>query len=415
MDNPAPKRILQYMDQDLLIVGGGLNGPALALAAAQAGFTVTIIDALPLDTRKDPAFDGRAYALALASVRLLRGIGVWSAIDAQAQPMREIKVTDGRAGEGPSPWMMHFDHTEIEEGPMGYMIEDRHLRRAFLEAMATAPNITHLAAETVVAQDISPARAQVTLASGKSVAGRVLIGCDGRRSGTADRAGITRTAWGYNQTAIVCAVKHEKPNNGIAHQFFMPNGPLAILPLTGDRSSIVWSEQSARAAEIIALDDAGFLEALKPAFGSFLGEISLAGDRFAYPLGLSLANAFIADRIALVGDAAHGVHPIAGQGLNAGLRDVAALAQVLSEARARGEDIGGAQALARYQQWRRFDTATLALATDTFNKLFSNDNPMLRAARDIGMGLINKATPLRRAFIREAAGLTGDLPDLMKG
>jgi len=234
------------MDQDLLIVGGGLNGPALALAAAQAGFTVTIIDALPLDTRKDPAFDGRAYALALASVRLLRGIGVWSAIDAQAQPMREIKVTDGRAGEGPSPWMMHFDHAEIEEGPMGYMIE----------------------------------------------AGRVLIGCDGRRSGTADRAGITRTAWGYDQTAIVCAVKHEKPNSGIAHQFFMPNGPLAILPLTGDRSSIVWSEQSARAAEIIALDDTGFLEALKPAFGSFLGEISLAGDRFAYPLGLSLVAPF---------------------------------------------------------------------------------------------------------------------------
>lgn len=311
--------------------------------------------------------------------------------------------------------MMHFDHAEIEEGPMGYMLEDRHLRRAFLDAMADTPGITQLAGETVTTQEITKAGAMVTLKSGKTLTGRVLIGCDGRRSGTAERAGISRTAWGYDQTAIVCAVKHERPNNGIAHQFFMPHGPLAILPLTGDRSSIVWSESTARAAEVIALDDDAFLEALKPAFGSFLGDISLAGQRFTYPLGLSLADAFVANRVALVGDAAHGVHPIAGQGLNAGLRDVAALAQVMTEARARGEDIGGAQVLARYQQWRRFDTATLALATDTFNKLFSNDNPMLRAVRDIGMGVVNATTPLRRAFIREAAGLTGDLPKLMKG
>ena len=414
MDNPKRLPILHLMDSDMIIVGGGLNGPALALAAAQAGMSVTLIDSLPVATRKKVDFDGRSYAIALGSKRLLQAIGVWDAVARDAQPMLEIKVTDGRAGEGPSPWMMHFDHAELEEGPMGFMVEDRHLRRAFLDAVKADRRITHLAGETVVAQDIG-AQASVTLASGKTLTASLIIGCDGRQSGTAQRAEIKRVGWGYDQTAIVCAVAHELPHNGIAHQFFMPNGPLAILPLTGDRSSIVWSEQSTRAAEIIALDDAGFLEALKPAFGSFLGEISLAGDRFAYPLGLSLANAFIADRIALVGDAAHGVHPIAGQGLNAGLRDVAALAQVLSEARARGEDIGGAQALARYQQWRRFDTATLALATDTFNKLFSNDNPMLRAARDIGMGLINKATPLRRAFIREAAGLTGDLPDLMKG
>lgn len=414
MDNPSWFSILSDMDSDLIIVGGGLNGPALALAAANAGFSVTIIDALPVDKRTERDFDGRSYALALTSMRLLRKIGIWDSVTDSAQPMLEIKVTDGRAGEGPSPWMMHFDHAEIEEGPMGYLVEDRHLRRAFLDAMDANDLITHRSEATVTAQNIGASSATVTLASGDTVTGRLLIGSDGRRSGTASRAGIKRTAWGYDQTAIVCAVSHAKPHGGIAHQFFMPGGPLAILPLTENRSSIVWSEQSDKAAEIMRLDDAGFLDALRPAFGSFLGEIQLAGQRFTYPLGLSLADSFIAERVALVGDAAHGVHPIAGQGLNAGLRDVAALAQVLSEARARGEDIGGPQTLARYQQWRRFDTATLAVATDSFNRLFSNDNPLLRAAREIGMGLINNAPSLRRSFIREAAGLTGDLPTLMK-
>jgi len=415
MDNPGWLRILQAMDTDIIIVGGGLNGPALAIAAAQAGFTVTIIDRLPLDTRADPAFDGRSYALAHASMRLLRGIGVWGAIADRAQPMLEIKVTDGRAGDGPSPLMLHFDHAEIEEGPMGFMVEDRHLRRAFLDAMAADDRITQLSEETVVAQDTDAAGATVTLASGKTVRGRLLIGSDGRASGTAERAGIKRTGWGYGQMGVVCAVAHEKPHGGVAHQFFMPAGPLAILPLTDNRSSIVWSESDTRAAELMAMDDDAFLDALRPAFGSFLGQIRLAGARFAYPLNLTLANSFIADRLALVGDAAHGVHPIAGQGLNAGLRDVAALADVLETARSRGEDIGGAQVLARYQQWRRFDTATLAMATDTFNRLFSNDNPLLRTVRDIGMGLVNAAPGLRRSFIREAAGLTGDLPRLMRG
>ncbi len=403
------------MDTDIIIVGGGLNGPALALAAAQAGFVVTIIDSLPIDQRKQPDFDGRSYALALSSQRLLQGIGVWGAVADHAQPMLEIKVTDGVAGKGASPWMLHFDHAEIEEGPMGFMVEDRHLRRAFLDAMAANPLITQLSEETVVSQDTTSSTAQVTLASGKTVTGSVLIGSDGRSSGTAERAGIKRTGWGYGQTALVCAVAHEKPHGGIAHQFFMPAGPLAILPLTQNRSSIVWSETDARAAELAAMNSADFLDALRPAFGSFLGQISLTGARFNYPLGLTLANSFIGDRMALIGDAAHGMHPIAGQGLNAGLRDVAALAEVISDARARGEDIGGPQVLQRYQQWRRFDTATLALATDTFNRLFSNDNPLLRNLRDIGMGVVNGMPGLRRSFIREAAGLSGDLPKLMRG
>ncbi|ART99517.1 UbiH/UbiF/VisC/COQ6 family ubiquinone biosynthesis hydroxylase [Yoonia vestfoldensis] len=415
MDNPAQAPILRLMKTDILIVGGGLNGPALALAAAQAGFTVTVIDSQPLPIHKDPGFDGRSYALALTSMRLLRGIGIWPEIAAHAQPMLEIKVTDGRAGEGPSPWMMHFDHAEIEEGPMGYLVEDRHLRRAFLDALAADDRITHLAGQTVVAQTVTPGGVQVTLANGDRLDASLLIGADGRKSGTAERAGIKRSGWDYGQTAVVCAVAHDKPHGGIAHQFFMPAGPLAILPLTENRSSIVWSEGRARAQELIAMDDAAFLDALKPAFGSFLGQISLTGARFSYPLNLTLANSLIADRLALVGDAAHGIHPIAGQGLNAGLRDVAALADVLAQARSRGEDIGSAQTLQRYQAWRRFDTTTLALATDTFNRLFSNDNPLIRAARDIGMGLVNSAPRLRRGFMRQAAGLNGDLPRLMQG
>ena len=414
MDNPVLLPILQSMNSDLIIVGGGLNGLALALAAASAGFSVTIIDALPRAVRSLREFDGRSYALALTSKRLLQGIGVWGAVADHAQPMLEIKVTDGRAGEGAAPWMMHFDHAEIEEGPMGFLVEDRHLRAAFLAAMDGSNLITQIDSARVVAQEIMPDGVTVTLDSGDIVSGRLLIGSDGRGSGTAKRAGISRIGWGYDQTAVVCAVAHDNSHGGIAHQFFMPNGPLAILPLTGNRSSIVWSETTDRAAQLMTLDDDQFLDALRPAFGSFLGQISLEGARFSYPLGLTLAQSFIADRVALIGDAAHGVHPIAGQGLNAGLRDVAALAQVLSEAHARGEDIGAAQPLARYQTWRRFDTTTLALATDTFNRLFSNDNPLLRAARDIGMAAINATPTLRRGFIREAAGLTGDLPKLMQ-
>jgi len=365
-------RILTGMkkDTDIVIIGGGLNGSALALGLAQIGLKVTIIDSLPVQTRKLADFDGRSYALALASMRLLRGLGLWDSVATDTEPMLEIKVTDGRAGEGPSPWMLHFDHAEIEEGPMGFMCEDRHLRRALLTAMKGSDLITQINGETVTDQTTDGV---VTLASGKTINASLIIGADGRNSGTADRAGISRTGWGYDQTAIVCAVEHEKPHEGIAHQFFMPSGPLAILPLKGNRCSIVWSETENRAADI-----------------------------------------FIADRVALIGDAAHGVHPIAGQGLNAGLRDIGALIDVLQSAKMRGEDIGSPAVLARYEQWRRFDTATLAVATDTFNRLFSNDTPLLRAVRDLGMGLVNATPNLRRNIIREAAGLTGDLPSLMQ-
>jgi 2-octaprenyl-6-methoxyphenol hydroxylase len=417
MDNPVQARILRCMsyDSDIIIVGGGLNGPALGLALADAGQTVAIIDALPAQAREQDTFDGRSYALALASQKMLAAIGIWGAVGDHAQPMLEIKVSDGRAGEGPSPFILEFDHAEIEEGPMGYMVEDRYLRVAFLEALENHPKVTHLSGETVVAQDIEPNGATVTLASGRTLRGKVLIGADGRKSGTAERAGISRTGWDYGQTALVCAIGHERPHNGIAHQFFMPPGPLAILPLPGNRSSIVWSETHDMAARINAMDDAEYMDTLRPRFGDFLGDIELAGVRFSYPLNLTLANAFVKPRLALIGDAAHGVHPIAGQGLNLGLRDVGALAEVLVDAARRGEDIGAINVLERYQTWRRWDTATLAAATDGFNKLFSNDNPILRGVRDLGMGVVNAMPNLRRRFIREAAGLNGDLPRLMLG
>lgn len=399
---------------DIIIVGGGLNGPVLALAAAQAGLHVTVIDSITPAAHRIRDFDGRAYTIANGSMRLLRGVGVWDAVQPDAQPMFDIKVTDGRAGEGASPWMMHFDHTEIEEGPMGWLVEDRHLRAALLDAMVAEDRITHITGRTVTAQDVTAGGVTVTLDDGETGHARLLVGCDGRGSGVAKRAGITRTGWDYGQIAVVCAVEHALPHNGVAHQFFMPGGPLAILPLTGNRSSIVWSEQADRARALIALDDVAFLEALKPAFGSFLGELTLVGQRSFYPLGLTLANSLTAPRVALVGDAAHGIHPIAGQGLNAGLRDVAALAQVLEDAKMRGEDIGSAVTLDRYQVWRRWETTRLAIATDTFNKLFSNDNSLLRGLRDLGMGVINAMPTVRRRFIREAAGLNGELPRLMR-
>lgn len=286
MDNPEAASILQVMnfDTDILIVGGGLNGPALALALAQTGQHVTVIDALTEKVRKNATFDGRSYALALASQRLLAAIGIWPAVSDKAQPILEINVSDGHAGSGSSPLFMHFDYAEIEEGPMGYMVEDRYLRRAFLDAIDANDRIAHVSGRTVIDQSADASGVRVTLDDGSEMAARLLVGADGRSSGTARRAGIKRIGWAYGQTALVCAVKHEKPHNGTAYQFFMPSGPLAILPLTGNRSSIVWSERTDMAQKTSAMDNSGYLQALRPRFGDFLGEISLAGKRFSYPL-----------------------------------------------------------------------------------------------------------------------------------
>ncbi|MEM8732111.1 MAG: UbiH/UbiF/VisC/COQ6 family ubiquinone biosynthesis hydroxylase [Pseudomonadota bacterium] len=403
------------VDQDIVIVGGGLTGPALALALAQAGLRTAVIDARPAVMLGDPGFDGRSYALAQSSQRLLSALDLWPTLADQAQPILNIEVSDGQVGLGPGPFGLAFDAAEIDGGPMGYMVEDRHIRRALLDALARNDRVHVVNGAAVTEQVVTPGRVEVHLADGQRISARLLIGADGRQSGTAARAGIGRLEWSYGQTALVCALSHSLPHDGIARQIFLPQGPLAILPLTGARCSIVWSEEARLAAEIQSMSEADYLTVLQPRFGGILGDLSLAGQRYTYPLNLTLARQMVGARIALVGDAAHGVHPIAGQGLNAGFRDLGALAQVLAEAVRRGEDMGAPAVLARYAQWRRADTVSLALATDTFNRLFSNDNPLLRLGRGLGMGAVNALPGLRRALIREAAGVAGDVPVLLRG
>jgi 2-octaprenyl-6-methoxyphenol hydroxylase len=402
------------LNSDIAIVGGGLIGPVLALACAKAGLKCVVVDAQSMDTRANAKFDGRAYALALASRRMLTALDIWQHVAEYAQNMNDIKVTDGRQGDGAAFLGLHFSSDEIEDGPMGSMLEDRYLRRTMMQMIDRHPDITHLSGTRVVAQTITAQGASLTLDDGSVVTTTLIVGADGRQSSTAARAGITRMGWDYKQTALVCAIAHEAPHNGIAHQFFMPSGPLAILPLPGNRSSIVWTEQSNLANAIHRLPDNDYLQVLRPRFGDFLGAIELCGPRHVYPLNLTIARSFTGPRVALAGDAAHGVHPIAGQGLNAGLRDVAALSEVLITAHQHGEDIASPAVLSRYAQWRSFDTAALATATDLFNRLFSNDNAFLRIGRDLGMGLVNALPSVRRTAIREAAGLNGDLPKLMQ-
>ncbi|MDF0600683.1 FAD-dependent monooxygenase [Psychromarinibacter sp. C21-152] len=400
---------------DAILIGGGLNGPALALALAQAGLEVTLVERLAPELRTDPDFDGRSYALSHAPAQLLRAIGIWDAVAGHAQPIHKIQVTDGRAGEGAAPFFLLFDGAEIEEWPPGYVVEDRYLRRAYQDALDAEPRITQITGVDVTGHAVDDGGVTATLSDGRALTAQMVVGCDGVTSRTAARAGIGRMSWSYGQTSFSCAISHEKPHNGIAHQFFMPPGPLAILPLPGNRSSIVWTETDSAARRIAELDDDAYLALLRPRVGDFLGDIALAGRRFHYPVPLSIAHRFAAPRVALVGDAAHRVHPLAGQGLNAGLKDVGALAEVLVEAHRRGEDIGRLDVLQRYERWRRFDVATLAWMTDGVNRLFSNDNPLLRLGRDIGLGVINGLPGLRRGLMREAAGVTGDVPKLLRG
>lgn len=402
-------------DAEALIVGGGLVGPAVALALAKGGVSSIVIDAAPEETRRDPDFDGRAYAVALASLKFWKALGVWPRVAANAQIINDILVSDGRPGEEASPFFLHFDHRELDEGVYGYMVEDRFLRRALLDLIAETPLIETRSAACVERADADGPVARAVLEGGETLTGRVLIGCDGRASRVASDAGIERTGWDYGQTGLVCAVEHAAPHHGVAHEFFLPAGPFAILPLPGNRSSLVWTERTEESDRIHALDDAGYLAEIHLRFGDFLGALTLAGKRYAYPLRLSLANHYAAPRVALVGDAAHAVHPLAGQGLNLGVRDVAALAEVIVEARRRGEDVGALDVLRRYEAWRRFDSTALALAMDALNRLFSNDDPVLRPLRDAGLAMVSASGPARRFFMRMAAGVKEGNPRLLDG
>ncbi len=401
---------------DIIIIGGGLIGPALALALAKPGFCVTVLDRVAAERRAEPDFDGRAYAVALGSMRLLQTLGAWDAVEDKAQPIRNIQVAEGLPNGVP---LLHFDPTELDEGRVGWIVEDRWLRGALLDAMEATDSITQLAPVEVAGVDRDSTGATVRLADGQSLTAPLVIACDGRRSAVAEAAGIRRLRWGYDQTGLVNAIEHELPHDGLAHQSFFPGGPFAVLPLSDDgsthRSSLVWSERTAEAGRLQALDDDAFTAEISARIGSRLGRIKLVGRRWAYPLDLTLAERYVAPRLALAGDAAHGIHPIAGQGLNIGLRDVAALAEVLVEAARIGEDIGALNVLERYQRWRRFDSTSLALGMDALNRLFSNHNPALKLVRDTGLAAVNRAGPLRRAFMREAAGVEGDVPRLLRG
>ncbi|HSF96421.1 MAG TPA: UbiH/UbiF/VisC/COQ6 family ubiquinone biosynthesis hydroxylase [Thermohalobaculum sp.] len=404
---------------DIIVVGGGLTGPALALALAGAGFRVAIVDRVAADRRAAPDFDGRAYAVALGSARLLGSLGVWPEVEPKAQPILDIEVDEGLpSGLFSAAPLLHFDPRELDEGQVGWIVEDRWLRGALLDAMDAAQNLTQIAPAEVTGADYANV-ATLRLAGGSAPSASLIVACDGRRSALAAAAGIRRLRWGYDQIGLVNAIAHEQPHHGVAHQSFFPGGPFAVLPLIDDgaahRSSLVWSERTGEAERLRSLDDAAFTAEIAARIGGRLGEIGLIGKRWAYPLDLTLAETYVAPRLALAGDAAHGIHPIAGQGLNIGLRDVGALAEVLVEAARIGEDIGTTIVLERYQRWRRFDANTLALGMDALNRLFSNHDPGLKLIRDAGLKAVDRMGGLRRAFMREAAGVAGDVPRLLRG
>ncbi len=401
---------------DVIIAGGGFVGLTLALALAKlapAGFRVALIDAEPhAGTISD---DARASALSAATRRLLTVLGVWSRLSDEAQPIENIEVTDSPLTAALRPHMLGFDR-EDETGDAGAsMVENRHLAAGLRDAVAAEPAINIFAPDSASGFRVSPFGVTVTLASGERIEGALLVAADGKHSRLREQAGITCVGWSYPQLGIVTTLAHTKPHHGRAVQHFLPGGPFAILPLKGNRSSIVWTEEKAEGEAIMALDEAGFVTELARRFGHTLGEITLAGPRQSFPLDLQIARAFAGDRLALIGDAAHAVHPLAGQGLNIGMRDVAALAEILVGGARLGLDLGTPALLERYERWRRFDSAFSAAVMDGLNRLFSNDNAPLRALRDLGLGLVDRAPQLKRFLVREAAGATGEVPRLLKG
>jgi 2-octaprenyl-6-methoxyphenol hydroxylase len=398
---------------DLVIGGAGFAGLALAIALRQGlgeAFAVTVADPALAST---PSKDPRASAIAAAARRLFETIGVWDAVAGEAQPMLDMVVTDSKLDDAVRPTFLSFGG-DVEDGePFAHMVENRHLIDA-LVVKAKGLGVD-LRADAVSGFDNTPNAIGVRLGGGETISARLLAGADGARSKIREQAGIATHGWNYDQSAIVCTVAHERDHNGRAEEHFLPAGPFAILPLKGKRSSIVWTETASQAERIVALPDAEFHDELEKRFGLHLGDLEVVGPRRAFPLGLFTARSFIAERLALIGDAAHIIHPIAGQGLNMGLRDVAALAETVADAARLGLDIGAADVLERYQRWRRFDTMTMGVATDGLNRLFSNSSDVLRLARDLGLGIVERLPALKGVFIREAAGFTGDVPKLLKG
>jgi len=400
---------------EVAIAGGGLVGLTLGLALAKAGVQTVVVDSLDPALVVDAQFDGRVSSFAAASCRMLQALGLWPHVESVAQPILDIVVSDGSVRGGASAAMLHFDHRELGDAPLGHMIENRHFRMALQRLAAETTMLTLIAPQRVVSASVSHTRVEMILGDDRRIQAALCIAADGRESPLREAMGITCVGWSYPQSGIVATIAHEKAHEGVAHELFLPSGPFAILPLTGNRSSIVWTERSEQAAAFLGLDDAAFLGEVAQRFGDQWGALALHGPCWAYPLAMHLATSYVAPRFALVGDAAHAIHPIAGQGLNLGLRDAAALAEVVVEAKRLGLDIGAEGSLARYQAWRRFDNALFAASTDALNRLFSTDFAPVAVARRIGMDLVDSIAPLKRFFMRQAGGEGGELPKLMKG
>jgi 2-octaprenyl-6-methoxyphenol hydroxylase len=398
-------------DVELVVAGGGLNGMLLGIACAGAGLEVVVIDRQDPAAMLDDRFDGRTSAIAYGSRLALDGVGLWPEIAAEAEPIREIRVAD----DG-SPLFLHYDHREVsEDTPLGYIVENRVLRRALFRRAQALPNLRLIAPRRLERSEPGSTGTVAVLAGGERLRARLIAAADGKDSPLRREAGIRAIEWRYPQTGIVTTVAHARPHAGIAVEYFLPAGPFAILPMTGHRSSIVWTEHVELAPRLLELPVPEFAAELRARFGGYLGEIEPVGPRWAYPLALMQAERYTARRLALVGEAAHVIHPIAGQGLNVGIRDVAALAELIVDTRRLGLDIGADTVLEQYQRWRRPDALLLAAVTDGLNRLFSNTIEPIRMARDVGLSIVNRLPPLKRLLMLHAMGMLGERPRLARG
>ena len=422
MNAGANDQSLSTMRADVAVVGGGLVGLSLAAALGSAGVSTIVVERQDPAAMDDARYDGRTTAIAQGSKRALQAVGAWEKLERHASPILEIRVSDGRVDGYTSPLFLHYDHAEVGDEPLGYIAENRMIRRVLMNRLRQAGSVRIIAPATVHHLKHGHEAATLSLDNGMTVRAQLVAACDGRASPVRDMAGIKVTEHRYKQTALVCTVAHEKPHGGIAHERFLPGGPFAILPMTDDstakpahRSSIVWTEEAEAATRIAALDDGAFMRELALRFGDFLGKVSLAGPRFTHPLAVHLAHSYGTGRVVLVGDAAHGIHPIAGQGLNLGWQDIAALAQEIVDQRRLGLDVGQPALLRAYQAQRRADNLMMAATTDALNRLFSNDIPVLRQGRDIGLATVNRIPTVKRILMRHAMGTLGEKPRLIRG
>ena len=395
--------------RDVLVVGGGLVGLSLALALATSGLEVIIVDRESRKRAISDIFDGRVSSVARGSVNMLKRLGVWGSVREDAQPIEEIRVTDSGA-----PFFLHYASHDVGDQPMGYIVENQILRRALHKAVEYDARIIWRSGVEVKTIERGPYGVTAELSDGTNAKALLVAAADGRRSALRSGAGINVVKRSYRQLGIVCTVAHSFPHGAIAHERFLSAGPFAILPMIGNRSSLVWTERPEVASTILKLSTSDFLKELAWRFGDFLGKLEVVSPRWHYPLELTLAGQLVARRLALVGDAAHAIHPIAGQGLNLGLRDAAALTEIVVGAKKLGIDFGEPAVLESYGRWRRFDGLAMAAVTDNLNRLFSNDITPLREIRTLGLATINKLPSLKAVFQRHAMGVLGRLPELLR-